>query len=80
MLCGPATSRHLARSLNKPLYTRERNAELDEDFNIAEVIAVLHRLNSKSAPGPNSITNKTLRNLDISWGRFPPLPHLTSAP
>lgn len=42
----------------------EGNAELDEDFSVAEVRAVLHRLNTKSAPGPDGITNKALRNLD----------------
>ncbi|KAG0435541.1 hypothetical protein HPB47_018423 [Ixodes persulcatus] len=45
-------------------YTGSSNSALDEDFSVAEVHAALRKLNSRSAPGPDCVTNKTLRNLD----------------
>lgn len=45
-------------------YKGTANECLDRPFSIAEVRAVLHRLNTKSSPGPDGVTNKTLRNLD----------------
>lgn len=38
--------------------------ELDEDFSVAEIRRVIQMLNHKSAPGPDGITNRALRNLD----------------
>ncbi|XP_037561061.1 uncharacterized protein LOC119440205 [Dermacentor silvarum] len=45
-------------------YTGKPNATLDEEFHESEIRAALHDLNGKSAPGPDKVTNKTLRNLD----------------
>lgn len=45
-------------------YAGSSNATLDEDFSVAEIHAALHKLNSRSAPGLDGVTNKTLRNLD----------------
>lgn len=45
-------------------YTGSSNSALDEDFSVAEVHAALRKLNSRSAPGPDGVTNKALRNLD----------------
>ncbi|KAG0423073.1 hypothetical protein HPB47_001126 [Ixodes persulcatus] len=45
-------------------YTGSSNSALDEDFSVAVVHAALRKLNSRSAPGPDGVTNKTLRNLD----------------
>ncbi|KAG0413463.1 hypothetical protein HPB47_009385 [Ixodes persulcatus] len=47
-------------------YTGSSNSALDEDFCVAEVHAALRKLNSRSAPGSDCVTNKTLRNLDDS--------------
>ncbi|XP_075525011.1 uncharacterized protein LOC142557205 [Dermacentor variabilis] len=47
-----------------PAYAGKSNVQLDEDFSVAEVRAVLYKLNRKSASGPDGVTNKTLRNLD----------------
>ncbi|XP_049270134.1 uncharacterized protein LOC119385971 [Rhipicephalus sanguineus] len=51
-------------SLTHAPYAGSPNAALDEDFTVAEIYTVLHKLNSRSAPGPDGVTNKTLRNLD----------------
>ncbi|KAM7311613.1 hypothetical protein ISCGN_008520 [Ixodes scapularis] len=40
------------------------NAKLDRDIDIEEVRAALHDLNSRSAAGPDLVTNKALKNLD----------------
>lgn len=45
-------------------YTGKPNPSLDRDFDEAEIWAALQKLNSKSAPGPDGVTNKALRNLD----------------
>lgn len=45
-------------------YCGEANTPLDEDFTKEEIRAALHNLNGRSAPGPDGVTNKTLRNLD----------------
>nr|XP_054931769.1 uncharacterized protein LOC129387075 [Dermacentor andersoni] len=45
-------------------YLGPPNSELDADISTEEVRRALHELNSKSAPGPDGITNRTLRNLD----------------
>ncbi|XP_037518363.1 uncharacterized protein LOC119395147 [Rhipicephalus sanguineus] len=47
-----------------PEYLGPARPELDEDFTVAEVRQAIFALNSKSAPGPDGITNKMLRNLD----------------
>lgn len=47
-----------------PSYNGNTNAKLDEELTEAEIRAALQKLNTKSAPGPDGITNKTLRNLD----------------
>lgn len=45
-------------------YLGPPNSDLDADISTEEVRRALHELNSKSAPGPDGITNRTLRNLD----------------
>lgn len=45
-------------------YSGGPNELLDEEFTVAEIRAALQKLNTKSAPGPDGITNRTLRNLD----------------
>lgn len=47
-----------------PDYTGVANNELDREISEAEVRAASQKLNTKSAPGPDGITNKILRNLD----------------
>ncbi|KAH9371524.1 hypothetical protein HPB48_017176 [Haemaphysalis longicornis] len=47
-----------------PPYSGLANLELDRDITEAEVRAALTKLRSNSAPGPDEITNKALRNLD----------------
>ncbi|XP_037526471.1 uncharacterized protein LOC119403622 [Rhipicephalus sanguineus] len=51
---------------DRPLkdYEGVENPELDAEFGVEEVRQALHDLNGKSAPGPDKITNKALRNLD----------------
>lgn len=49
---------------NHPSYNGNANSTLDEEITEAEIRAALQNLNTKSAPGPDGITNKTLRNLD----------------
>nr|XP_037274779.1 glucose 1-dehydrogenase 2-like [Rhipicephalus microplus] len=39
-------------------------AHLDEPFTISDVRRALHELNGRSAPGPDKVTNKALRNLE----------------
>ncbi|XP_050033177.1 uncharacterized protein [Dermacentor andersoni] len=45
-------------------YSGAPNPELDADITEAEVYAALHKLRTTSAPGPDRIPNKFLRNLD----------------
>lgn len=45
-------------------YTGKDNPTLDEEITEAEVRAEILRLRTESAPGPDGITNKTLRNLN----------------
>ncbi|XP_050033295.1 uncharacterized protein [Dermacentor andersoni] len=45
-------------------YSGRPNTELDVDFTTEVIIQALRDLNSRSAPGPDKITNKTLHNLD----------------
>ena len=47
-----------------PEYLGVPNTDHYEEFSEAEIRAGLHKLNIESAPGPDAITNKTLRNLD----------------
>lgn len=37
---------------------------LDRPFEVSEIVHALHGLNGRSAPGPDGLTNKLLRNLD----------------
>lgn len=46
-----------------PSYTGDSNPKLDTDIEEWEVRAVLQKINSKSAAGPDSVSNKALRNL-----------------
>lgn len=48
---------------NHPEYAGLENADLDKDIEEWEVRAVLQTLNSRSAAGPDKVTNKALRNL-----------------
>lgn len=45
-------------------YGGQPNANLDRDIDVEEVRAALHGLNSRSAAGPDLVTNKALKNLD----------------
>ncbi|KAM7315618.1 hypothetical protein ISCGN_005401 [Ixodes scapularis] len=45
-------------------YTGEPNEELDRDFSVEEIRTALHDLNSRSAPGPDGVSNRALKNLD----------------
>lgn len=47
-----------------PDYRGPPRPELDEDFSVAEVRQAIFALNRKSAPGPDGVTNRMLRNLD----------------
>lgn len=49
-----------------PDYSGSDNTNLDAEFSIEDVRRALHELNGRSAPGPDGITNKLLRNLDDS--------------
>lgn len=53
-----------ALPVTHPDYTGLANDDLDNEIGEAEVRAVLQKLNTRSAPGPDGINNKTLRNLD----------------
>lgn len=48
-----------------PQYSGRPNVQLDEPFTDAEVWAALGQLRTTSAAGPDLITNKALRNLDM---------------
>ncbi|KAL1476851.1 hypothetical protein MTO96_036193 [Rhipicephalus appendiculatus] len=56
-LTRPAGQSHLE-------YRGAPNEELDADFSVQEIRAVLQLLKTKSAPGPDKITNQILRNLN----------------
>ncbi|XP_070386411.1 uncharacterized protein [Dermacentor albipictus] len=45
-------------------YSSSPNEDLDRDFSQQEIKAVLQTIKTKSAPGPDKVTNKMLRNLD----------------
>lgn len=45
-------------------YRGEVNHELDKEITESELRGALHKLRTQSAPGPDKITNKILRNLD----------------
>ncbi|XP_077557322.1 uncharacterized protein LOC144172510 [Haemaphysalis longicornis] len=47
-----------------PDYRGPPRPVLDEDFSVAEVRQAIFALNRKSAPGPDGVTNRMLRNLD----------------
>lgn len=51
-------------SRDHPDYTGSPNDLLDEPITEAEVRAELQRINTSSAPGPDGVHNKALRNLD----------------
>ncbi|XP_070377085.1 uncharacterized protein [Dermacentor albipictus] len=57
---------HLARPKRQshPEYCGAPNEELDADFSVQEIRTVLQLLKTNSAPGPDRITNKILRNLN----------------
>ncbi|XP_070387864.1 uncharacterized protein [Dermacentor albipictus] len=57
---------HLARpeGQSHPEYCGAPNEELDADFSVQEIRTVLQLLKTNSAPGPDRITNKILRNLN----------------
>ncbi|XP_072143750.1 uncharacterized protein [Dermacentor andersoni] len=46
-----------------PEYGGQANEKLDRDISVEEVRAVLHELNSKTAAGPDHISNRALKNL-----------------
>nr|XP_050046522.1 uncharacterized protein LOC126543446 [Dermacentor andersoni] len=47
-----------------PAYGGKADEELDSSFSVSEVRAALQSLNGRSAPGPDGISNRLLRNLD----------------
>ncbi|XP_075550280.1 uncharacterized protein LOC142583674 [Dermacentor variabilis] len=47
-----------------PAYGGKADKELDAPFSVSEVRATLQGLNGRSAPGPDGISNRLLRNLD----------------
>ncbi|XP_077563803.1 uncharacterized protein LOC144179356 [Haemaphysalis longicornis] len=49
-----------------PGYAGTPNARLDRDISTAEVAKALRELNTRSAAGPDGVSNKALRNLDDS--------------
>ncbi|KAG0442498.1 hypothetical protein HPB47_015690 [Ixodes persulcatus] len=55
-LPGTATDHH-------PDYVGNTNERLDSDLETSEIQAALQKLNSKSAAGPDKISNKTLKNM-----------------
>lgn len=56
--------KHGDEEVRFPDYLGPARPELDEDFTVAEIRQAIFALNGKSAPGPDGITNKMLRNLD----------------
>ncbi|XP_077498683.1 uncharacterized protein LOC144109760 [Amblyomma americanum] len=46
-----------------PEYSGQANEKLDRDISVEEVRAALHQLNSRSAVGPDNISNRALKNL-----------------
>lgn len=49
-----------------PWYEGEPNPELDQEFSTAEVWQAISQLKTTSAAGPDGVTNKMLRNLDLT--------------
>ncbi|KAH8031090.1 hypothetical protein HPB51_012778 [Rhipicephalus microplus] len=49
-----------------PPYEGKPNPTLDADITEAEVYAAILKLRTTSAPGPDGVSNKTIRNLDAS--------------
>lgn len=47
-----------------PAYGGKADEDLDAPFSVSEVREVLQGLNGRSAPGPDGISNRLLRNLD----------------
>lgn len=47
-----------------PNYTGLQNSDMDRDISETEVRAAIAKLRTNSAPGPDGVTNKALRNLD----------------
>ncbi|KAH6935488.1 hypothetical protein HPB50_006209 [Hyalomma asiaticum] len=60
----PIRSKNVTAGNKDNGYKGEDRPELDEPFTISEVRRALFNLNGRSAPGPDGITNKLLRNLD----------------
>lgn len=56
--------KHGDEEVRLPDYVGPARPELDEAFTEAEIRQAIYALNGKSAPGPDGITNKMLRNLD----------------
>ncbi|KAL1446674.1 hypothetical protein MTO96_028788 [Rhipicephalus appendiculatus] len=52
--------------VHHPDYQGEVNSSLDRDIEVWEVRAALHDLNTRSAAGPDRVTNKVLKNLGES--------------
>ncbi|XP_037557528.1 uncharacterized protein LOC119434450 [Dermacentor silvarum] len=56
--------KHGDEEVRFPDYLGPARPELDEDFTVAEIRQAIFALDGKSAPGPDGITNKMLRNHD----------------
>ncbi|XP_070385444.1 uncharacterized protein [Dermacentor albipictus] len=69
--CMPLSSSHENEAETPgPPYTGTENPDLDEPFTVEEITTVLQNLNGTSAPSPDGISNKALRNLDEDSVRF----------
>lgn len=53
-------------AVHHPDYQGAANSSLDRDIEVWEVRAALHDLNTRSAAGPDRVTNKVLKNLGES--------------
>lgn len=64
-MCKRLNDKYLPATPPSPLpsYTGDSNPKLDTDIEKWEVRAVLQKINTKSAAGPDGVSNKALRNL-----------------
>ncbi|XP_037505644.1 uncharacterized protein LOC119381968 [Rhipicephalus sanguineus] len=60
----PLEGKSIPWNNSRPEYQGSLQSALDRPFEVAEIVHALRYLNERSAPGPDGITNKLLRNLD----------------
>ncbi|XP_075543826.1 uncharacterized protein LOC142578311 [Dermacentor variabilis] len=65
-ICGEIVKLYLERpsGVEHRNYSGSPNADVGRDFSQQEIRAVLQTIKTKSAPGPDTVTNKMLRNLE----------------